>query len=213
MSSESTTSSATATDGGLVISTTEPILKFLSSAATNPKISPELQDLATSSLSHDSSSVPYKPLKSIWLASDPKTRPNLIHLLSGSQFVFTSPQPRQKSAELQARLLKLSEAAERKAYDELVKDVAPKRSVEEPFSAYKDQIGFGMHVVLIMFTGYLVGFYAFRALFSQNVAMSAAGGILGLVIGMLVETLLFMIRTSSQNVPSVTSTSRRKKTQ
>lgn len=49
-----------------------------------------------------------------------------------------------KSAELQARLKKLSEAAERKEYDELVKDITPKKSVEEPFSSYKDQVGFGL---------------------------------------------------------------------
>ncbi|KAG9155653.1 hypothetical protein Leryth_003926 [Lithospermum erythrorhizon] len=206
------TTSTTVSDGGLVLSATATITKFLSAASTNPNISAELQTIAISLLSQHPT-VPYKPLKSIWLASDPKTRPNFTHLFSGSGFVFTSPKPREKSAELQARLKKLSEAAERKAYDELVKDVAPKRSVEEPFSAYKDQLGFGMHVALTMFTGYLVGFFAFRALFSQNVAMSAAGGILGLVVGMIVETLLFMIRTSSQNVPSVSSKSRIKKTQ
>lgn len=48
-----------------------------------------------------------------------------------------------KSEELKARLKKLSEAAERREYDELVKDITPKKSVEEPFSSYKDQFGFG----------------------------------------------------------------------
>ena len=38
---------------------------------------------------------------------------------------------------------KLEEAAERKAYDELVKDITPKKPVNEPFSSYKDQLGFG----------------------------------------------------------------------
>lgn len=45
------------------------------------------------------------------------------------------------------RLRKLEEAAERKAYDELVKDITPKKSVEEPFSSYKDQLGFGNHLL------------------------------------------------------------------
>ena len=48
-----------------------------------------------------------------------------------------------KSEELKARLEKLQDLAERKAYQELVKDVAPKKDVEEPFSSYKDQLGFG----------------------------------------------------------------------
>ncbi|XP_019262003.1 PREDICTED: RNA-binding protein Musashi homolog 1-like [Nicotiana attenuata] len=75
----------------------------------------------------------------------------------------------------------------------------------------------GLHVALMMFTGYLVGYYAFRALFSHSPAMSAAGGILGLVGGMLVETLLFIIRTSSQDRKptrkSTSFTSKQKKNQ
>jgi hypothetical protein len=48
-----------------------------------------------------------------------------------------------KSEELKARLKKLQDLAERKAYQELVKDIAPKEVVQEPFSSYKDQLGFG----------------------------------------------------------------------
>ena len=48
-----------------------------------------------------------------------------------------------KCEELQVRLKKLAVAAEKKAYEELVKDITPRKSVEEPFSSYKDQIGFG----------------------------------------------------------------------
>lgn len=43
---------------------------------------------------------------------------------------------------MKARLRKLSEMAERREYAELVKDITPKRD-EEPFSSYKEQIGFG----------------------------------------------------------------------
>ncbi|KAL2901317.1 DNA translocase FtsK [Bienertia sinuspersici] len=56
-----------------------------------------------------------------------------------------------------------------------------------------------------MFTGYLVGFIAFRALFDRNPVMSTAGGILGLVFGMLLETLLFIIRTTDYSDRSSTS--------
>ncbi|KAK4364646.1 hypothetical protein RND71_016004 [Anisodus tanguticus] len=194
----STTGAATVHGGvndGLIISTTKTIHSFLTGASTEVKLSDDLRQLA-SSLS-DNPTVPYKHLRSIWVGSNPSTRPDLIGLLSGSNFVFSSPKPREKSEELKARLRKLEEAYERKAYDELVKDITPKKDVGEPFSSYKDQMGFGLHVALTMFTGYLVGYYAFRALFNHSPAMSAAGGILGLVIGMLVETLLFIIRTQS----------------
>ncbi|KAJ6703929.1 TRANSMEMBRANE PROTEIN 199 [Salix viminalis] len=134
------------------------------------------------------------------------------------QFRLIQPQyPGQKSEELKARLRKLEEMAERNAYAELVKDITPRKNTDEPFSSYKDQIGFGLHVVLIMFTGYLVGYAAFRALFGHSPAMSAAGGILGLVLGMLVETLLFIIRTSETSNPdrrpTTSNTSKLKKNQ
>jgi len=44
---------------------------------------------------------------------------------------------------LKARLRKLAELAERNAYQELVKDITPKKDATEPFSSYKDQLGFG----------------------------------------------------------------------
>lgn len=56
-----------------------------------------------------------------------------------------------QSEELKARLRKLEELAERKAYAELVKDITPKKETDEPFSSYKDQIGFGMKSKLLTF--------------------------------------------------------------
>lgn len=64
-----------------------------------------------------------------------------------------------QSDELKARLEKLREMLERKEYAELVRDVAlPSRhDSPEPFSSYKDQIGFGtyqlsyFHIVLLLF--------------------------------------------------------------
>ncbi|XP_068307024.1 uncharacterized protein [Pyrus communis] len=196
---------------GLVVSTTEPILSFLTSASTDPDLSHELQQIASNLSSKPS--VPYKSLRALWVASDASTRPQLARLFSGCEFVLTSPKPREKSEELKARLKKLAEVLERNAYAELVKDITPKKETTEPFSSYKDQLGFGLHVVVTMFTCYLVGYAAFRALFNHSPVMNAAGGILGLVIGMLVETFIFIIRTSSQDLRSSSSTSKLKKNQ
>ncbi|CAI8604207.1 unnamed protein product [Vicia faba] len=180
---------------GLVLSTTNSIRVFLTGASTDPTLSSQLRQTSSDLLLH--SEIPYKPLRAVWIASDPSTRPELTRLLSGTGFLFSSPKPREKSEELKARLKKLQDLAERKAYKELVKDIAPKEDVQEPFSSYKDQLGFGLHVIVTMFTGYLVGFAAFRALFDHSPAMNAAGGILGLVGAMLVETFLFIIRSSN----------------
>ncbi|CAG7909836.1 unnamed protein product [Brassica rapa] len=182
---------------GLIISVTEPLRSFLASACDDRRLSEELRDIASDLRSRNT--VPYNLLRAIWTGSDPSTRPALLGLFSGSGFVFTSPKPREKSEELKLRLLKLREIAERKEYAELVKDITPRKQVEEPFSSYKDQLGFGLHVGLTMFTGYLVGYASFRALFNRNPALSAAGGILGLVLAMLVETLLFIIKTSKDD--------------
>ncbi|KAK2404159.1 ER-based factor for assembly of V-ATPase [Trifolium repens] len=183
---------------GLVISNTDSIRVFLSGASNDTALSSELRQTSSDLLIQ--SDVPYEPLRAIWIASDPSTRPKFTQLFSGTSFIFSSPKPREKSEELKARLKKLQDLAERKAYQELVKDIAPKEVVQEPFSSYKDQLGFGLHVLVTMFTGYLVGFAAFRALFDHSPAMNAAGGILGLVGAMLVETFLFIIRSSNPDV-------------
>ncbi|CAK9328849.1 unnamed protein product [Citrullus colocynthis] len=194
---------------GLVLSNTETIRSFLTAASIDSRLSEELRPIASDLASQNN--IPYKPLRAIWFATESCTRPDLLRLLAGSEFVFTSPKPREKSEELKARLKKLADVAERKAYQELVKDIAPKKPIDEPFSSYKDQIGFGLHVALIMFTGYLVGYALFRALFRHDPIMSAAGGILGLVFGMLIETLLFIIRSS--NYDNRSSPSKLKKSQ
>ena len=64
----------------------------------------------------------------------------------------------EQSEELTARLRKLEELAERKAYDELVKDITPKKGTDEPFSSYKDQLGFGEFFSLIILLSVLVHF-------------------------------------------------------
>ncbi|XP_019151480.1 PREDICTED: uncharacterized protein LOC109148133 [Ipomoea nil] len=202
---------AAAVDGGLVILANEAIHSFLAASTQDTILSQDLRDLAAS-LSQRAC-VPYRALRSIWIGSNPSERPELASILCGSGFAFSSPQPRKKSEELMARLRKLAEASERKAYEELVKDITPKKKVQEPFSSYKDQLGFGIHVVLMMFAGFLVGYAAFKALFSHSPAMSAAGGILGLVIGMLVETLLFIVRTTSLDRRSTSFVSKTKKSQ
>ncbi|XP_078156010.1 ER-based factor for assembly of V-ATPase [Carex rostrata] len=191
---------------GLVISSTDLIRSFLVDASGDrDHFSDELRVLADSLSAL--SSVPYKSLRSIWCALPASSRPSLRLLLDGSGFVFTTPKPRVKSEELKARLKKLAELAEQKEYTELVKDVVPKKDDTEPFSSYKDQIGFGLHIVLVMFTGYLVGYATFRALFNHNPIMNAAGGILGLVGGMLLETVLFIIRASTKDTVKNNATS------
>ncbi|MCL7050940.1 hypothetical protein MKW94_027755 [Papaver nudicaule] len=181
---------------GLVIANNEIIKSFLNTAKSDLNLRDELRGIASNLSSQPS--IPYKSLRNIWSECPPSTRPNLLRLFCGSNFVISSPKPREKSKELEERLKKLSDLAERREYKELVKDITPAEQTDEPFSSYKDQVGFGLHVAVTMLTGYLVGYAAFRALFNHNPVMNAAGGILGLVFAMLLETLLFIIKSSGK---------------
>ncbi|GBG42468.1 hypothetical protein CBR_g88177 [Chara braunii] len=120
-------------------------------------------------------------------------------VLAGSGLALPIPKPRNKSAELRQRLARLQEAADARSYEELVKDVTKNERAQkekEFFSSYKDQLGFGLHVIVTMFTGYAFGHMLFRSQFHNDPAMNAAGGTLGLIAGMLIETLLFIIQAS-----------------
>ncbi|RWV99856.1 hypothetical protein BHE74_00049323 [Ensete ventricosum] len=130
---------------GLVVANNDTIRSFLVSTAKDVRHLPdELRDLASALSSH--STVPYRSLRSIWSALPPADRPALRCLFAGAGFVFSSPKPREK---LKERLKKLAESAERREYQELVKDIAPKREAAEPFSSYKDQIGFGIDLYFV----------------------------------------------------------------
>ena len=56
-----------------------------------------------------------------------------------------------QSEELVARLRKLAERAERNEYRELVKDIVPNNDANEPFSSYRDQLGFGKNYCYFYF--------------------------------------------------------------
>lgn len=79
---------------GLVISTTPLIRVFLSAASKDSSLSDELQQASSDLLLQ--SEVPYAPLRAVWMASDPSTRPDLTRLFSGTRFIFSSPKPREK---------------------------------------------------------------------------------------------------------------------
>lgn len=79
---------------GLVITVTESLRSFLLSASNDRRLPQELRELAFTLSSR--TNAPYKQIRSIWIVSDVDTRPGLISLFSGSNFVFPSPKPREK---------------------------------------------------------------------------------------------------------------------
>ncbi|CAI5466179.1 unnamed protein product [Closterium sp. Yama58-4] len=172
----------------------------------------------------DGDAIPYAVIRAAWSAlrerhildlsdrSDPSEASGCHVLLPAP------PEPPKKSAELEARLAELREAEEQRRYRELVRDVVPKGAKgrratgagggvddEEDYggqggssylASYSEQLGFGMHVVGVMFTCYLLGHYAASALIRDQPALHPVGGAVGLIFGMLLETTLFIIRTT-----------------
>lgn len=79
---------------GLVISSTHSIRTFLAGASNDANLSLELRQTSSDLLLQ--SDIPYAPLRAVWMASDPSSRPDLSRLFAGTQFVFSSPKPREK---------------------------------------------------------------------------------------------------------------------
>ncbi|KAG0564334.1 hypothetical protein KC19_8G102100 [Ceratodon purpureus] len=184
------------TANGLVLRSCPNIQSLLSTAARSQVLSSELRDAALQYVEADV--VPYPVIRDVWVQLTPGYGVPFHQVLAGSSFVLESPKPREKSKELKDRLARLQELADKKAYSELVKDVTnnDRHEDREYFSSYKNSLGFGLHVLVIMFTGYMFGYAIVRSQFPDYPAMHAAGGVLGLIAGMLVETILFITRTS-----------------
>ncbi|KAL3679594.1 hypothetical protein R1sor_022550 [Riccia sorocarpa] len=184
--------------GGLNLQNTEKLRSFLKDVAASPEAT---EDSRAKMLKYaDETAVPYEVIREANSMAAPDYATPIYELLAGSTFVLGKPKPREKSEELKARLQKLQEALEQKAYDELVKDVITKSSDSDPemFSTFKEQLGLGLHVVVTMFTGFAFGYYIFRSQFRDNPAAQAAGGAFGLIVGLLLETLLFIVRDAQK---------------
>eukprot|EP00252_Welwitschia_mirabilis_P025234 TRINITY_DN7797_c0_g2_i1.p1 TRINITY_DN7797_c0_g2~~TRINITY_DN7797_c0_g2_i1.p1 ORF type:complete len:213 (-),score=31.84 TRINITY_DN7797_c0_g2_i1:376-1014(-) len=155
---------------GLVLKTTPAIQGFLKVAVSDGNTS-SLNCCLVAKNYISSQEIPYTLIRDIWIQMDPSRRPRLSSLLSGIDFVYDRPKPREKSKELKERLQKLQEVADQKAYNALVSDIVQEDKEKEPFSSYTTQLGFGVQVIVTMFAGYMFGHLAFRALFGNNSVM------------------------------------------
>lgn len=135
-----------------------------------------------------------------WCRDDEADEPWMHEVIKGSALAFKRPPPRPQCLEFQQRLAKLRAAQQEKEYQEMTQDVTrlereTRLKEQDAFATFKDQIGFGLHVVVIMYTCYLLGEYAGQS-FSSSSSAKLAGGLGGMCVGMFVETFLFIIRTT-----------------
>eukprot|EP00775_Hariotina_reticulata_P013375 gene13375-13502_t len=124
--------------------------------------------------------------------------------VTGSSLVLPKPPVRQRSKQLQQRLVKLQEQIDEQRYTAMVADVttAEQRAaaaLSDPFfPTTKLQLSFGMHVIVTMGAFFALFYYAGRFLMPENKTLAALLGALGLTAGLLLETTLLIIR---QNMP------------
>jgi len=112
----------------------------------------------------------------------------------GCELVLPTPAHRQRSPELEARLKQLREDQALASYRHMVRDVTKTQRREqeyEPFSSYLLQVSFGAHVLTVMGGLAAAGFVAGS---TRGPASGAVGAALGLFAGLLVETVLFVVR-------------------
>ncbi|KAK9831323.1 hypothetical protein WJX81_002423 [Elliptochloris bilobata] len=162
------------------------------------------------------SEVAWQRLRPVYLAA--RSRPgadfSLQETCSGSAVVLPRPAPRERSPALEARCTELRRRLEQQQYDALVHDITqPERDAaaasEGGLVTFRQQLGFGVHVLVMMGTFYALGHYA-AAHVSRNAGYHAAGGLAGLVFAMLMEVVLLIIRTT---VPEAAATNGAKKDQ
>ena len=121
-----------------------------------------------------------------------------LHTLArtGGVHLPGTPAARQRSPELVQRLETLRVRAEELQYQTLVTDVTLRESAERgrvPISGAMREIGYGVHVLSVMATCFLVALIAGRSL-SSDPGIQCAIGALGMLLSLGVETALFVIR-------------------
>lgn len=200
----------------LALTRTEAISALLTRAASCSGLSQELQSEAQQLLTRPD--VPWLWLKCLSAELSKATSEELwLHTAcKGSQLVLQAPRRRDKSKELQARLLKLQENVDQASYNRMVSEVTKKERAAEALRSgalqtYKQQISFGLHVIVMMGTFYAVGHVAGTAM-SPKTSVRAACGLTGMVLAMLVETVLLMLETSRFEQPKRAKTTKKPST-
>ncbi|GIL71870.1 hypothetical protein Vretimale_672 [Volvox reticuliferus] len=126
-------------------------------------------------------------------------------MFTHQDIILPIPPPKEKSPELQARLAQLQKALDNKRYSEMVADITVReRKAEELRNSIlptsRLQLSFGAHVLVTMFTFWALAYYGSKLYLSYDELWAGMLGALGLTAGLLLETLLLIVR-SNRPVP------------
>eukprot|EP00282_Hemiselmis_andersenii_P011653 CAMPEP_0114141636 /NCGR_PEP_ID=MMETSP0043_2-20121206/18016_1 /TAXON_ID=464988 /ORGANISM="Hemiselmis andersenii, Strain CCMP644" /LENGTH=194 /DNA_ID=CAMNT_0001235795 /DNA_START=151 /DNA_END=735 /DNA_ORIENTATION=- len=129
------------------------------------------------------------------------SRPFLHEILSGSSIATPPPLPRKTNPENQKRLAKIKRDLEEREYAEMVKDVRRSEIAAEEVGevqTYKAQLGEGMSIIFSKATAFAIGYYASRTIHGIDRIHNIICGLVGLIVGLMVDGTLLVLRSASK---------------
>mmetsp|Transcript_10348 Transcript_10348/g.25723 ORF Transcript_10348/g.25723 Transcript_10348/m.25723 type:complete len:263 (-) Transcript_10348:323-1111(-) len=182
---------------------TPSIEKLLETASTSQLLSQEARSQAAGHKGKQT--VPWRELKSLVTTLREKGHeptPYLHELCKGSSpAAALPPAPKPPNPELEARRRQLQANLDNMQYASMVADITQsEREAEamkgETLPTLRAQYSFGAHVLVTMFTLFSLGYYGSKQFLGYDELWAGLLGVLGLSFGMLMETVLLIIRTN-----------------
>jgi hypothetical protein len=136
-------------------------------------------------------------------------RPAFFELVAeAGGFVAPPPPERKRPKELEERLARLRAELEDRQYRGLVRDVTEAEEAaaalrEGGLNTYKDQLSFGLHVIVTMFTLFTL-FYVMARSVTRSEVLRLLAGLAGATAALLMETTLLITRTTYSKRDRVT---------
>ncbi|PNW77486.1 hypothetical protein CHLRE_10g438750v5 [Chlamydomonas reinhardtii] len=185
----------------LPLRVTEGVATLLEEAASCSSLPNDVREDAQKL--HGAEQIDWSSLKAVadaYRAANPGKPVYLHKICSQRDVILPSPPVKEKSPELVARLAKLQAELDNKRYDAMVADVtSAERKADEMRGVLPNarlQLSFGAHVLVTMFTFWATAFYGTKIWFGWDPLWSGMAGAVGLTCGLLIETVLLIIRTN-----------------
>jgi len=125
--------------------------------------------------------------------------PWLYELAKGTPLQLPTPPERVKSKELQERLARLQKEQEKREYARMVADitkgeVAAEQRSNPSVNGYKEAVGFGLNTIVTSGVLFMLFYFTGKRL-SPDKGMQLMYGILGLFLGIVMNSMLLLIRS------------------
>lgn len=130
--------------------------------------------------------------------------------LYGSRLVFPPPASRQPNAELQQRRALLQRRAADREYGQLVSGVCTEREKREQVGKLLPKLTIGANMIVAIFSTFIVCFVGAGSV-TNNESWKLAAGLMGGVVIMFVEMVLFMLREHRNDVIEAEEVKKNKK--